>query len=163
MPSVAFYFLNLLKISGRSSPCIMKKVKIIISSAVEELDSSGLAESSEKSENRALGILDAEDGVLTLSYKENTDGGEVSSEVIVCGSEVVVRRSGALTSEFIFAEGREHSSLYSVGPYSFDATVTAKKIRNSLTAEGGALSLLYEMEVGGAKKRVKMKIEVAPL
>lgn len=140
----------------------MKKVMIKISSTVEELDVGGLAESSEKSENKLLGSLCATDGVLTLSYKESTDGGEVFSEIIICADEIAVRRTGALTSEFIFAEGREHSSLYSVGPYAFDATVVAKRIRNSLTEDGGELTLLYEMEVGGAKKRIRMKIEVKP-
>lgn len=137
-----------------------KKVKIYIRSTVEELGESGLAESSESSEEKLLGSLWAVDEALTLSYKGSTEGGEVLSEIIICGGSVAVRRRGAISSELIFTEGVEHSSLYSVGQYSFDASVTAKRIRNSLTPEGGSLGLIYEMTVGGAKKRVNMRIEV---
>ena len=142
---------------------LTKKSKIKITSTVEELDDSGLADSAERSENSLVGSLAAEDGVLTLSYKESTEGGEVFSRVVTDGRTVVVSRSGALSSEFVFDEKNEHSSIYSVGPYAFDALISTKRIRNSLTEDGGELTLLYEMTVGGAKKRVKMKIEVSPL
>ena len=140
---------------------LTKKVKIKIVSTVEELDECGLADSAERTENAIVGTLSDEDGILTLSYKESTEGGEVFSRVITDGKTVVVGRSGALSSEFIFDEKNEHSSLYSVGPYSFDAKITTKRIRNSLTADGGEITLLYDMTVGGAKKHVKMKIEVS--
>ena len=138
-----------------------KKAKIVITSTVEELSDSGLAESSEKTEVKALGLLSVDEGVITLSYKESTEGGEVFSEVISGGDTVRVSRKGALTSEFVFTEGTEHASLYSVGPYSFDASIKTRRIRGALTEDGGSLSLFYDMSVGGAKKSVKMKIEVA--
>ena len=142
---------------------LTKKVKIKIVSTVEELDECGLAESSERTENAIPGTLCSEGGVLTLSYKESTEGGDVVSRVVTDGVTVVVGRTGALNSEFLFDEKNEHSSIYSVGPYSFDALIKTKRIRNSLTYDGGELTLLYEMTVGGAKKSVKMKIEVSPL
>ena len=137
-----------------------KKAKIIITSTVEELSDSGLAESSEKTETKALGLLSEQSGRLTLSYKESTEGGEVASEVIIEGDKITVRRTGAISSEFSFREGCEHKSLYSVGPYAFDAVILTKKIRGGLDLFGGSLSLFYDMTVGGAKKSVKMKIEV---
>ena len=162
MPSVAVLFRVVLR-KGVSAVELTKKVKIKIISTVEELDESGLADSSERTENGAFGTLSGEDGLLTLSYKESTESGDISSRVVTDGKTVVVGRTGALSSEFVFDEKNEHSSIYSVGPYSFDALITTKRIRNSLTIDGGELTLLYEMTVGGAKKRVKMKIAVAPV
>ena len=72
-----------------------------------------------------------------------------------------VKREGGVEYEFIFREGETTSSLYSVPPYSFDTEIYTGKIRSSLTEEGGEISLLYYMTIGGAKKRTRMKIKVS--
>jgi len=40
-------------------------------------------------------------------------------------------------------------------------TINTKRIRNTLAERGGTLEILYDMKLGGADKRVKMKIEVS--
>ena len=57
-----------------------------------------------------------------------------------------------------FSDGETFNTLYCVGPYSFDMTVRTKRIRNSLTVDGGELQLIYSMNVGGQEKNVRMRI-----
>ena len=95
-----------------------------------------------------------------IRYRENTDGGEVSTVITVEGGSVRVTRTGEVNSDIILSEGREHKSLYSVGAFSFDMSVAAKKIRSGLCESGGRLDILYKMTVGGAEKDVHLGIRI---
>ncbi len=132
-----------------------------IESAIDELDGSGLTESSEKTEVTRPVTVSEWGEALTLSYSEDTDGGEVSSLVTVKGDTVTVTRTGAIESEFVFREGERSSSLYKIPPYSFDAEIYTRKIRNNITRAGGILTVLYDMSLGGAKRCVRMKITLS--
>ena len=44
--------------------------------------------------------------------------------------------------------------------YRFDIEIYTKKIRNNLGRDGGRLDIHYKMNIGGADKNVRMKIEV---
>lgn len=132
-----------------------------IESVIDELDECGLTENTEKTEvNRPAEV--AEWGnALTLSYSEDTDGGEVRSLVTVNGDTVTVTRTGAIESEFVFREGESRASLYRIPPYSFDAEIYTRKIRNNITRAGGILTVLYDMTLGGTKRCVRMKITLS--
>ena len=138
----------------------MKKVKALIESTVQELDGAGICESSDKSSITTEAFLDTKGSLVRLSYEENGENGATSTEIIVNGDKVIVRRKGALESEFVFREGESHTSVYRIVPYSFDARIQTKRIRGTITADGGEMTLLYDMTVGGADKRIKMKIRV---
>ncbi|MBR5817809.1 MAG: DUF1934 domain-containing protein [Clostridia bacterium] len=135
--------------------------RICITSIIDELDECGMVESSDKSENTADLTVTEVGGILTLSFTELSDGGKTDSLITVKGDEITVSRKGAVVSEFVFREGFCHKSLYKVVPYSFDAEIFTRKIRNNLTRGVGTLSILYDMTVGGGKKRVNMKISVS--
>ena len=135
--------------------------KFKISSYIENLDSSGIPEGEvEKTEICPVGIFRAEGGSLLLSYTEKSEGGEIFSEIAVESGTVTVCRSGAIVSEMRFREGESHRSLYQIPPYSFDTVIYTKKIRNTLSENGGRLDIFYTMSIGGQDKNVRMKIEV---
>ena len=135
---------------------------IKIRSVIEDIDPSGLAVGEpEITERVCTGELHRADSGFVLTYTESEEGQSVDTSVIV-GEEGEIRliRRGAIDSELLFSEGGEYSTLYSVGPYKFDMTVRTKKIRCSLTEEGGTISLVYEMTLGGSTRLSRMRIEV---
>lgn len=139
------------------------EVKIKIESTIENLDAAGLVVGDvEKNESQAVGFFRYQDGDACLTYTEENEGGRAESEIICKGAYVCVKRRGAIESELYFEEGKSHSSIYSVPPYRFDATVTAKRVRISLDENGGRLDLIYNMKIGGAEKSARMKIWISP-
>ena len=139
---------------------VIKEKKIKMSSVIENLLPSGLTDGEpEKAEISADGFLKISDGEYTLSYVEITEGGRVAADIFVTESAVRVKRAGAIESDMLFCEGLSHKSIYGVPPYSFDAEIFTKKIRNGMTSEGGRVDIFYTMKIGGAEKKVKMRIE----
>ncbi len=137
--------------------------EIRIHSVIEDLDESGLATGEpEVNISTVPGFLkyDRTSGALTVSYVEHAEGERTLTDIFLDGETVKLTRRGALTSDMIFSVGETTTSLYTVGPYSFDMKLTAKKIRQDLTKDGGELSLIYTMNVGGADKAARMKIRV---
>lgn len=134
---------------------------IKIESTIEELDGAGLATDTEKNESTSPVTLTEWANSLTLSYDEEGECGRVASLITLMGDTVTVKRTGAIESEFIFREGERTSSLYKIPPYSFDAEIYTKKIRNNITRGVGEMSIFYEMSVGGSNKRVRMRITLS--
>ena len=137
--------------------------EIRIHSVIEELDDSGLPTGEpEVNINTVPGFLkyDRTSGDLTVSYVEHNEGERTLTDILLSDREVRLTRRGALTSDMIFRESEESTSLYTVGPYSFDMKLNTKRIRSDLTKDGGELSLIYTMNVGGAGKAARMKIRV---
>lgn len=134
--------------------------RITVESVIEELDGSGICESSEKCAVNPTATLKCGEEIYEISYSEDSEGGSVHSVITVSPGSIEVCRRGAIESDFHFAEGHTETSVYKMPPYAFDAEITTKKIRNNLTRDGGILTIMYDMEIGGAKKRVRMKITV---
>ena len=136
-----------------------RDVKINAYSEISNLSPSGAVEGDvEVTEEKALGALFAEDGRIVIRYKTKGEGGEVESEISVADSALRVKRCGAVTSDFLFREGEEHKSLYSVGQFAFDTVIKTRKIRFGMTDAGGRVDVYYDMTIGGADKYVKMKL-----
>lgn len=139
---------------------IIKEKKIKISSVIENLLPSGLSDGEpERSELVSDGFLKISDGEYNITCSEMTEGGKVVSDIIITDGSVRVKRVGAIESDMYFEEGYLHKSLYTVPPYSFDAEIRTKKIRNNMTRDGGRVDIFYNMKIGGAEKSVKMRIE----
>lgn len=138
----------------------IKEKRVSISSVVENLLPSGLCDGNpEKAESSSDGFLRITDNEYNITASEMSEGGKIVTDITVKDDRITVKRSGAIESEMIFSEGFLHKSLYTVSPYSFDCEIVTKKIRNNLTRDGGRLDIFYEMKIGGAEKRVKMRIE----
>ena len=139
----------------------MKNVKIEIDSIVEDLDDAGLVENSDKTHTTANGTLSSKGGVLTVSYSETAENVTTSSDIIVSDSEVEVTRSGGAEYDFHFVEGKSTSAIYTVPPYSFDTEIYTRKIRKDVKDSSVKISLIYDMTIGGAKKKTRMNIAVS--
>ena len=144
----------------RCKLAIIKEKKLKISSVIENLSPSGLPDAEpEKTEVSVDGFLKISEEGYEITYSEKTEGGKIVSVITVGEEGIRVKRVGAIESNMLFSEGLSHSSVYAMPPYSFDAVVTTKKIRNGLTRDGGRVDIFYDMLIGGAKKQVKMRIE----
>jgi uncharacterized beta-barrel protein YwiB (DUF1934 family) len=108
--------------------------------------------------SRPDGYLTHGDNGYTVRFTEVQEGGEAHTNLYVTDGGVRLVKTGAISSEMVFSEGKDFNTLYRVGPYSFDMVVRTKRIRNSLSEDGGELQLIYSMNVGGQEKNVRMKI-----
>lgn len=141
---------------------MLKKVKLKIESVIENLDPAGLPEGdAEGTVSECFGSLRITDGRVSVTYTEKNEGGEIRSEIVCQGGSVTVIRSGAIESELCFTEGEIHNSVYSIPPYSFDASVRAKRVRVDISENEGKIDLIYNMTVGGAEKAARMKIWIS--
>lgn len=139
---------------------IIKEKKIRIVSTIENLDENGLVvDEPEINKSECAGFLKISEDEFVISYAEITENGKIISDIVIMQDGIRVKRTGAVKSDMYFAEGRTDKSLYEVSPYAFDAEIYTRKIRNSITRDGGRIDLFYNMKIGGADKSVRMKIE----
>lgn len=137
----------------------IKEMKIRVSSLIENLDSAGLPEGdAEKSELSESGFLKLDGDGLTLSYTEKGDSSRVACDIKTSGDTVRVIRSGDVVSEMVFEKGKVHKSVYRVPPFSFDMEIKTLRLENSLGANGGKLTLVYNMILGGQVKKCRLSV-----
>ncbi len=135
--------------------------KIKISSTIDNLDDNGLVEDTEKNDEAyEVKITEWAPTAFTIAYHESGEGGETDTLITVKSDTVTVKREGSICSEFVFKESYTHKAVYSIPPFSFDAEIFTRKIRGGITTEGGDMTIIYDMTVGGAKKSVRMKISL---
>lgn len=141
---------------------LLKRMKISVSSSIQNLDDFGLADGDvEVSEESAVCTYRIDGETVSVSYKTSTEGGTVNTSYRLFADTLSVTRSGAINSVMVFKIGETHSSVYEIPPFKFDMTVTAKRLNHSLSGDGGKIDLLYEMNVGEAIKLCKMKISIS--
>ena len=135
------------------------KLILTVNSVIDNLDDAGLPDGEPE-----INIFTTEGSLLIaekgkrISFAEESEGQKTTSTLYVTDDKVVLHKRGDVESDMTFREEEEFKTIYRVGPYSFDMVVRTKRIRNSLTDEGGELALLYSMNVGGQEKNVRMKI-----
>ncbi len=139
---------------ANSKNCIFK-----ITSNVINLDEGGKPDGApEKDELCVTGTIRTDKSSTVLSYKETREGSSVVCEITAKNGSVEVKRRGDVSCDMLFSAGKKYETLYKVPPFSFDMKIYTVRIENNIDTENGALSLLYDMTVGGAKKRCRMKI-----
>ncbi len=139
-------------------PKIIEK-RLTVASNIENLDSLGMPDGDpEKTESVTACYLKIAEGIYEISYREETDGAAVDTDIVIEEDKIRVVRRGAIESDMIFSEGKRHLSLYKVSPYSFDAEIFTRKIRRSTDEDTGRIDIFYTMKIGGADKNVRMKI-----
>ena len=133
--------------------------KITLKSIIDNLSDTGLpTDDREVTESSATGTLSVGESRAVLSFSEESEGGQIKTKIEILGERVRVCRHGAIESELFFSEGVAHSSVYGTPPYTFDMRIFTKKIRGGIGEHGGSLDIFYDMEIGGAKKSVKMTV-----
>ena len=140
----------------------IKCVNVTVRSVIDNTEDGLPVGESERTVITAPGSLTDEDGVLTVQYAEiGEDSQRTDVTLIHREGGVILSRRGSVVVDLVFEEGEECHTLYSVPPYKFDMTVITRKIRSTLTAQGGELQLIYDMNVGGQDKRVRLHLSVS--
>lgn len=128
--------------------------KLHIASVVQNLTPAGIPEGEpEVTESDVSASFVTEDGVFTLSFREKTEGGVVSTHVTV-GEDVTVSKRGALSYDMRFFSGTDRG-LYRVGPYAFDYEISTLAVKNGMENGVGTLEIFYLLKIGGADKKVR--------
>ena len=136
-----------------------QNVRISLKSIIDNLSDTGLpSDEREVSESSALGTLTVSERGALISFTEDSEGGEIRTRIEILGGRIRVCRHGAIKSDLHFSEGVAHTSLYGAPPYTFDMSIFTRKIRGGMTECGGEVNIFYDMEIGGAKKSVKMTL-----
>lgn len=128
---------------------------ITIHSVIENLDGT---RDVERTHTEATGEFSFSPDGARLAWCEDSEGGAVETLLFISGETVKVVRHGAIESSLVFKEGKRTESLYKMGPYTFDSSVTARRVKSSLSGVGISVTVIYEMELGGVQRLVKMKI-----
>lgn len=133
-------------------------VRVSLKSIIDNLSETGLpSDDREISESTAVGTLLLSERGALISFTENSEGGEIRTRIEITGRSVHVCRHGAIESDILFTEGISHSSIYGAPPYTFDMSVFTRRIRGNIEKDG-RVDIFYDMEIGGAKKSVKMTL-----
>lgn len=95
---------------------------------------------------------------MKLAFSETEEGNTTTSTLFIKDGGILLMKRGAIESDLTFTEGEETRTIYRIGPYAFDMDIKTKRIRCSLTENGGEVQLIYSMNIGGQEKNVRMKI-----
>lgn len=140
----------------------IKCVNVTVRSVIDNIEDGLPIGDPERTLITAPGSLTDDGGVLTLQYAEEGEGQRTDVTLIYRTGGVILSRRGSVVVDLVFEEGEECRTVYSVPPYKFDMTVNTKRIRSTLSGEGGELQLIYDMNIGGQDKRVRMHISITP-
>ena len=140
----------------------IKCVDVTVRSVIDNIEDGLPTGDPERTLITAPGSLTDDGGVLTLQYAEEGEGQRTDVTLIYRTGGVILSRRGSVVVDLVFEEGEECRTVYSVPPYKFDMTVNTKRIRSTLSGEGGELQLIYDMNIGGQDKRVRMHISITP-
>lgn len=107
----------------------------------------------------------ADDGAISLTYEETELTGMegTTTSFQLCGPQVILSRTGAVNSQMVFEEGRQHTSLYETPFGELAVDVQTSRLRHNLTERGGLLDLRYSIAIEhAAMGRNAFKIRIQP-
>lgn len=108
----------------------------------------------------ARGCLSLQGGQAVLSYTEVAeDGAHTDVTVRATDTEVSVQR-GSNVSPLRMQLGRRCTCEYATPYGNFTIITHTHRIQNLLTAEGGTLTLLYDLEFGGGVTETTLRLTV---
>ena len=95
--------------------------------------------------------LTGEGGVLFLRYAESDLTGLKGTDTTfeLRGDKVILRRTGAVTSEMVFVCGEVHQSLYNTEEGALLITVHTTAVEDKMTLTGGSLHVSYDITIEG--------------
>ncbi|MBR0283360.1 MAG: DUF1934 domain-containing protein [Oscillibacter sp.] len=109
------------------------------------------------------GVMSLKPDGLTLTYQESAltgmEGTTTTFEMY--GPKVILRRAGTVSSQMIFEEGRQHTSLYETPMGELSIDIQTGYLRNSVTERGGLLEIRYSVSVehtNTGKNRFRMRV-----
>ena len=95
------------------------------------------------------GTLEVTEDGLVLSYEESELTGMEGTTTTfeVCWPRVTLTRSGAVNSQMVFEEGRQHTSLYETPFGELSVDIQTGRLRHNLTERGGIMEIQYSIAV----------------
>ena len=95
------------------------------------------------------GTMELSEEGLTLCYHESALTGMEGTVTTfaVKGPRVTLTRSGAVNSQMIFEEGRQHTSLYETPFGELSVDIQTSRLRHNLTERGGVMEIRYSIAV----------------
>lgn len=99
-------------------------------------------------------------GKYYLFYTETQEGASTQTMVTVSGSRVCVKRAGDISSNMVYAEGLEHSFLYSMPYGAMPMRLQTETCSVCMGPEGGSIELVYSLFIGEESYKNHMKITV---
>ena len=89
-----------------------------------------------------------EDGMV-LSYEESELTGMEGTTTTfeIKGPRVTLTRSGAVNSQMVFEEGRQHTSLYETPFGELSVDIQTSELKHNLTERGGLMEIKYSIAV----------------
>ena len=95
--------------------------------------------------------LTGEEGILYLRYAESDLTGLKGTDTCfeIRRDKVILRRTGAVTSEMVFVPGEVHQSLYNTEEGALMITVRTTAVEDEMTLRGGSLHVSYDITIEG--------------
>ena len=95
------------------------------------------------------GTLEVTEDGLVLSYEESELTGMEGTTTTfeVCGPRVTLTRSGAVNSQMVFEEGRQHTSLYETPFGELSVDIQTSELKHNLSERGGLMEIKYSIAV----------------
>ena len=86
---------------------------------------------------------------ISFSYEESALTGMEGTTTTfeVREPQVILTRSGAVNSQMIFEEGRQHTSLYETPFGELTVDIQTSRLRHNLTGRGGLMEIKYSIAV----------------
>ena len=112
------------------------------------------------------GTMETTEEGFRLSYQETELTGMEGTTTAfeIKGSQVILTRSGTVSSQMVFEEGKQHTSLYETPFGELSVDIQTSRLRHTLSERGGLLDLRYSIAIEHAvtgrnafKIRVRMK------
>lgn len=85
--------------------------------------------------------------ILTYQETELTGMEGTTTTFTVQGAQVVLTRSGAVNSQMIFEEGRQHTSLYETPFGELPVDIQTSALQHNLSERGGVMEIRYSIAV----------------
>ena len=95
------------------------------------------------------GTMKREGDTVYLSYEESEVTGMEGTTTTfeLSGPRVTLTRSGAVNSQMVFEEGRQHTSLYETPYGELSVDIQTSVLKHNLSERGGILEIKYSIAV----------------
>ena len=112
------------------------------------------------------GTMETTEEGFRLPYQETELTGMEGTTTAfeIKGLQVILTRSGTVSSQMVFEEGKQHTSLYETPFGELSVDIQTSRLRHTLSERGGLLDLRYSIAIEHAvtgrnafKIRVRMK------
>jgi len=92
----------------------------------------------------------ADDGTITLEYRETELTGMegTTTRFQLKDEQVILTRTGGVTSQMVFQEGQPNSSIYRTPWGELQVLISTRRLAHRLNERGGILDIKYAISVG---------------